>query len=731
MRALFLCLFAATAPTAHAQNVLAERPPSRAEAVTDPHRLTDRVNALEGAGWNGPSASLLLPGAEVEWDLGAPTLLTGAAIQADSNDVYLLSISDDGRTWRDFTRFGGVERSGLRTRSASELNVTARFVRLSASGDDGRYSVSELELFAGSTDGSTLLRWKWVPRRPLEQTFLAWVLGMWALLALASRRLSRAALGVLAASGLLATAWLVFERTPSTPDFVASVPWVRAAVALTAMAAVLREWLWRKSWPAHGGFVIGTLGVTGVMACWCFLNLGQPQYRDAGAGRGTWLHHYDLRSYYPTARYFPELRLDGVYAASVLAVAEGRGLEAFDDQPLRDLKTDAMTTVRDSKAYLLEVRARFTPERWALFLEDMGYFRRAMGDERFLVSMDDHGGNATPVWFLTARALFASSAASDATFWRGVAADVLLLVLAFLALGWAWGARTALVALTVFGAMDFYQFGNNWFGATLRHDWLALWAIGLALLQKEKLVWAGAAIAWSAWLRAFPALTLVTLSFPVLWAGGNLLLQKKGSEALAASKPLLRVALGVVLASAALVGLSIEVFGFEAWTEWLRKVQILDRIPRVNNLAFRTHINPDKLAWVAACAVSMLALFWALRRASLPRAAVWGVALVPIILNPSGYFLHCFFLLTTLAAERPSAEGPRTAPRGALVWLVVLGTCVASYFTNLTADVETHFRLDTWVLFGSLGALLLLELGARVRSKEAAFAVQQRSGGGG
>ena len=708
---LLLCLIAGTSLTAHAQNVLSLRPPMRADGVLRADRLTDLQAPSDGDGWDGPSAVIIPPGAGVEWDLGAPTPMSGAALQADNNDDYVLAISDDGLTWRELVHFGGIEGGGLRTRSKLDLAATARFVRLSAGGGDTRFSVSEVEIFSSGTSGSALLRAKWVPRRPLEQTFLAWVVGMAALLLLSSRRLPKVALGVLAALGLGVTAWLVFEETAQDPGALASLPWIRATVALVAMAAVVRERLFRANWPAHGGLVVGTLCLTAALSTWCFLNLGTPQFHDVSAGRGTWLHHYDMRTYYPIAKYFPELRFDGVYAASVLAMAEGRDLDSFDAQPIRDLRTHVMNTVRDEKAHLLEVRARFSPERWALFLEDMAYFRRAMGDGGFSGSMNDHGGNATPVWFLSARALFASAPASDATLWRGVGADVLLLALAFLALGWAWGPRTALLAMTVFGAMDFYQFGSNWFGATLRHDWLSLWAMGLALLKKQKLELAGAAFAWSAWIRAFPALTFVTLSLPVLWVGGKLLLQRQRARAMEVLEPLLRVVLGVVIASVVLVGLSIFVFGADSWTEWLHKVQTLDRDNHLNNISFRTYVNTQKRAWFAACGLSLLGLLLVLRRASLVRAAAWGVALVPIVFNPANYYLHAAFLLVVLAGEERPSTGPTTTLRGALVWLTLLAMCFASYFANVGVDTGTHFALETAILFVVLGVLWVLELG--------------------
>lgn len=719
MRLLLLLLLFGSSMEANAQNLISGRRPSSAPSIFAPERLTDGESPVDGDPWDGPAASLIPPGSRVEWDLGATQPLHGAALQADNNDDYILSLSEDGANWREAWRARAVEGGGLRTRSIKTPLGNARFIRLEADGGDGRYSVSELEVFAESTGDSTVLRAKWIPRRPLEQAFVVWILGAAGLLMLASRRQPFIVQLGLAAIGVVATAYLVFELVPRTPGALSSLPWIRASVALVAAAAVLRDRLWPTRWPAPHSFLTGTLGVTGAMGLWCFLNLGTPQFHDVGAGRGTWLHHYDMRTYYPIAKYFPELRFDGVYAASLLAVADGRSLELFDEQPLRDLRTHALTTVQASKTHLQEVRSRFTPERWALFLSDMVYFRRAMGDGGFLGSMNDHGGNATPVWFLSARALFSSAPASDATLWSGVIADIALALLAFLALGWAFGTRTALLAMTVFGAMDFYQFGSNWFGATLRHDWLSLWAIGLCLLRKQKFTLAGIAFAWSAWIRAFPAVTFITLSLPVVWLGGKFLLQRRGGQAWTVLKPLLRVALGVAIASLVLVGLSCFFFGVEAWGEWLRKVQTLDRDNHLNNIAFRTYVAGDKTVWAATCAGTLAMLLWVLRRASMARAAAWGVALIPLIFNPANYYLHSAFLLVTLAGERRTNGEANVGGRGVLVWIALLAMCVGSYFTNLSMDLAEHFRLETIVLFGTLAVLWLLELGRAPEAEEA------------
>ena len=85
------------------------------------------------------------------------------------------------------------------------------------------------------------------------------------------------------------------------------------------------------------------------------------------------------------------------------------------------------------------------------------------------------------------------------------------------------------------------------------------------------------------------------------------------------------------------------------------------------------------------------------------------MALIGIVFNPANYYLHSAFLLVTLAGERHTSHGATVRPRGVLVWLVLLAMCVASYFTNLSTDSNSHFRLETIILFVTLGALWVLE----------------------
>lgn len=707
-------LFALASVPAQAGGLLDGLAPTRADGVWQPARLTDGRWETESAGWQSPGAVQLPEQGFVEWDLGRSEPIIGATLQGDNNDDYVLWVSEDDQSFAPVWHSGTKAAPGLQTRSAQPFQARGRYVRLTSEGGDGRFSVSEVELF--STRAQVFRSWleRALPSHPLDP---AWALGLLATLAvlIAVERRSRPVVVWSGAAVLVATlAWLVKRTVLDVPGVDPSrLNWMRAMVAAIAWVAIARERLFIHRRPAHHGLVLGVLAATAGLGLLCFVNLGRPQFFDAGAGRTTFLHHYDMRTYFPIARYFPELRFDGVYAASAMAVADERGgVDAVANLGLRDLRTHQWTNAGAVRDHLLEVRARFSPARWALFVEDMRYFRRAMGDDGFLGSMIDHGGNATPVWLLTAHAVF-GGAASDRALWFGVELDALLMLLAFSSLAWAFGPRTALVGMTVFGAMDFYMFGTNWFGAALRHDWLALWCLGLSMLKKKHFALAGAFLAWAALIRAFPALTFATLTIPAGWDAAVGLLRRDFSLRAwrARHADLFRVALGAGTATGALVGLSVIVFGASAWTEWFHKVALLNSGNYINNLAVKTLLAANVWAWGVTVVGSCLLVVFVARRAPLFEAAAWGVTLLPVVFNPANYYLQSVFLLVVLADEQRDGVPARSA----LTWLALLAMCFASFFTSLAPDQPTHFGLDTGVLLATLGLVAVVKLVASFR----------------
>ncbi len=691
---------------APALGVLAGKVPTT-PGLQAPERMTDGLIAHDGDPWDTSLAVRLPPGVVVEWDLGRDQPLAGAAIQGDNNDLYTLSLSADGQTWADVFRAEPKPTPGLQTR-VGEFVTHGRYVRLRAEGGDAAYSVAEVALFAdgASMATSALVRPPWVPSHPLDLSWTYLLLATGLALFLTSSRSPSFWVGV-CGLGLLAVGASVLGETNATPSDAARVNWIRAVVALLAATAVLREALFQRRYPAHRGLVQLVYAATAVLGVWSFLNLGRPQFFDAGRGTPTFLHHYDMRTYYPLARYFAELRFDGVYEASARVVADERGEAAVAGVPLRSLLTHEMTTYGASKAHADEVRARFSDARWASFVQDMTYFRRGMGDGGYLGSMQDHGGNATPVWLLGARLLLGWFDAGDGTLWLGVAVDALLVLLAFAALGWAFGWRTAMVTACVFGAMDFYMFGSNWFGAALRHDWLALWLLGIAAVKKEKFEVGGALLAWAALIRAFPALGLVTLSAPLLWdLGRSLWQQKKAFDRqafLARHRAEWRVYKGVALWGGFLFTVSTLMFGPRAWVEWLRKVAILNRDGHVNNLAVKTWLVQDPTAWLVVAVLATAVVLFVSRKLPLSVAAAMGVVLLPVVFNPANYYLHVVCGLAVLARE----DEARGRARGFVAFLVLLGMCAASFFTSLSGDFGAHFYADTLVLMVALGVLVV------------------------
>ncbi|MEE8410157.1 MAG: hypothetical protein V3T05_11165, partial [Myxococcota bacterium] len=103
-----------------------------------------------------------------------------------------------------------------------------------------------------------------------------------------------------------------------------------------------------------------------------------------------------------TGRY--ELKFDLLDINKETEGADGKKGIRFASIP--DLTNNEMVYAGDVMPAIEAVRTRFTPERWQAFCDDMLYFERVMGIGGYLGSLQDHGGNATPVWVTTAHALY-------------------------------------------------------------------------------------------------------------------------------------------------------------------------------------------------------------------------------------------------------------------------------------------------------------------------------------
>jgi len=718
-------------------NLLSGLTPVRTEAVSNAQVLTDGTRAVDGDHWKSKlTAVFARRSASVDYDLGQTTPIVAAYLQGDNNDEYVVSVSEDGKTFTPLWTAQPDATPGLRPRFAVDLKGSGRYVRISTGRGDGSYSLSEVQLFstppgampppmrverglpAGETVRAAIILFALALAFLLFATWQGAPLHWWGLCLLfpilTGVEMIRA----------LADAWPVEAR---------DVSFVRATVAGVAALAVLREVVLRRHLPASKPVVFGTLALTGVAAFMAFFNLGHPQFYDAKAQAPLYVHNFDMRVYYPVAKYFPELRFDGLYKGSVAAYVDDDPsvtLDSLDRVELRDLKTHHMRRVGEIKDEIPAIRKRFSDERWAEFKDDMRYFRETMGRRDYLGSMKDHGGNATPVWIAIAHLLFAHTHASNATLMAGAALDPILLLIAFFAIWRTFGWRSMFMAMLLFGANDFYMFGSDWGGATLRHDWMAYLGLGICALKKRWWMAGGALLALSAAIRAFPACAFVGLLGPPLWWGGNYYREHRRLPPLSVfiqeQKPLLKVYAGAAIASVVLFLFSSLLFTFDAWTEWLAKVRLLDRDPHVNHISWRALVagsDHDQLrilnarmpVFVAGIAVAVGAVMAVGRSQRLYHAAAMGLLLIPMIFNPANYYAHFVFVLPVLACELGRREAARTGrPEisvfDAGVWIPLLVMCVGLYWTVLEKDLELHFQMATAVYFVAVVSMVAVLL---------------------
>jgi hypothetical protein len=715
-------------------NLLAGLAPVRVSRVHARQCLTDGIAADPEGPWNGDlSARFASRSSFVVYDLKRPVRIRRVFLQADGDDSYDLAISDDGVQFAPIWSSGRAAGSGLQDRS-TVLDASGRFLRLSASGGDGSYGVSEVQVFDQTAR-------EWPPRLPRKTAiFPAEVvrtkvalfgMALMVFAAFAHARLKAFFIAALALIPLIAGIDLAVALDWAWPPGAREVAAFRGAMAAVAVMVVARAGFARTERPPHKTVTALTLAVCAGVSIACFYNLGHPQFWDHQRQRPGFIHNVDMRVYFPVAKYFRELEYDGVYVASVAAATEdvpSPSLEAQSKIEFRDLRTNIMTNAAHSAAEVALIKQRFLPQRWQEFKRDMRYFREAMGPDYF-GTLSDHGGNATPVWLAIAHGLFAWMPASHTTLLATALLDPLLMLVAFAAIARTFGIRPMLLSMVVFGATDLYMFGTNWAGATLRHDWLAYLALGVCALRSDRFVLAGALLALAGFIRAFPALALLGAGFPVLWW---LFERVHATQRLPHWRELAteqrwfgRLLLGVAASSLIAGVVSTLVLSPAAWSGWLQKMALISDVPHVNDVSLRAlvtgvdtvHARMLETRWpmfFGAALGCLLLVFLAARGRRPEQGAILGLLLVPVVFAPANYYLHLVFLLPLLAVENPRAPKPGT-PEGklgrpqALIWLFSLGMCAAQYFTVLVTDARLHFYYASLLYFAmTVGVLVTL-----------------------
>jgi hypothetical protein len=465
-----------------------------------------------------------------------------------------------------------------------------------------------------------------------------------------------------------------------------------------------------------------------------FYNMGQPQFWDAKRQEWTFVHFLDLRQYYPTAKYFPELGYRGMYEADVAAYVEDShvSLDSLKTLPMRDLSDLRGSTVGDQRAGVQSVKSKFSPARWEDYKRDAAYFREAMGTPAYLEYMNDMGGNATPVWMGFAHLLFSFIHAGNTAFLVTALLDPLLLLGAFLAIGRTFGVRTALACMVIFGANDFIMYGTNWAGATLRHDWLAYMALGACAVRSQRWVLGGALFALSATIRAFPALTLIGATLPALWWVAEYFREHKKlptlSEIRAEQKPTLRIILGAAATLTVLFGFSAIALSADAWIDWAAKVGQLSSDPHANHISLRSLIagwgddqgsvmRARSPILIGATLCYVAAVVMAARRMRPEQSAVLAMVLVPVLFYPANYYIHLVCFLPLVISEKDAqGKSQSLGPVDGAIAMALLGMCAAQFIAVMVTDLPTHFYLNGVILFITITTMLIVLLRAQAKA---------------
>lgn len=290
-------------------------------------------------------------------------------------------------------------------------------------------------------------------------------------------------------------------------------------------------------------------------------------------------HRWELFHYYMGSKYAKELSYERIYVCSAIADAETGNEKDAKRRKMRDLRVNLLTPTKAILEHPEECKSHFTPERWEDFKQDLVFFRKVSGRQYWNDMQKDHGYNPPPIWTIAGHYLSILQPANDAYFKLLSAIDVVLTALLFIAIGWAFGWRVAVVGAIFWGTQEpapFYWTG----GAFLRQDWFFMAVLSACLARKRYFFWSGAALFYSAGLRVFPALLWFG---PLIITGWHLWKHRRFD------KRHLRFIAGGTVAAALLFGVSLHVAdGMRAWKEFAHHISVHKNTALTNNMGMET-----------------------------------------------------------------------------------------------------------------------------------------------
>lgn len=431
---------------------------------------------------------------------------------------------------------------------------------------------------------------------------------------------------------------------------------------------------------------------------------------------GAFFHDWEMFHYVLGAKYAPELGYERLYVCVAAADAENGHAEEVRARTLRDLRDDGTITGAEVLRAPEACTSHFARARWTEFRRDVSLFRQVVANDARWADMQlDHGYNPSPVWTLVGRALASAAPLSARLLGRLAWIDPLLMAAGVALLWFSFGARAAWLGCVFWSTQSASSFAWTG-GAFLRQDWLVLAIASLALMRKRRMFAAGACLAWSSALRAFPVLFFagpVLLTFEALRRGRRLTV---------------RLWLGAVCALAVLSSATLLAGSTpQTYREFARHLYMHSQTPIANHMSLRAVVafSPaDRLATLAragdvelqtwpdarqqrlarrwplhyALIAAYLLGFWhCVRRIKTPWIAVGlSFPLVMILSDPSTYYYSMLVLTVPLARARRNVE------------ILLLGLAAASQLIMLDLKLMDDRYVALSALYLAFGAALLV-----------------------
>ncbi|MFT4627594.1 MAG: hypothetical protein ACI8PZ_006280 [Myxococcota bacterium] len=223
----------------------------------------------------------------------------------------------------------------------------------------------------------------------------------------------------------------------------------------------------------------------------------------------------DTTYYYLNSKYLAELDYFGLYPAMLLADLEHKKRHAPTIKTYRDLRDYELKSIDVALEHGREIRdTRFTPERWAQFTSDSDWFMRRLSNvaarTNFFV---DHGYNPPPTWTLVGGTLAELTPVRKVHWITQI--DTLLVGVMLIGVAWAFGWEVMLWSALFYVV----TFSGRWpiLGQSItRFDWLVMLVLSVCFWKKGRPGAAGAAMAYAALNRIFPAIFFAAWFFTLV-----------------------------------------------------------------------------------------------------------------------------------------------------------------------------------------------------------------------